>query len=64
MTFQFESVSAFFAMGGYSFYVWLSYGVTFIAMGILIWQSQREQRAVFEQTKKAIEREERLKSQL
>lgn len=63
MTFQFESISAFFAMGGYGFYVWLSYAVTFIAMGGLIWLSRREHKAILTQAKKDLAREERAKSQ-
>lgn len=42
MKFQFDSISEFFAMGGYGFYVWLAYGITFAAMFLLIWQSKRE----------------------
>ncbi|HHW7570977.1 TPA: heme exporter protein CcmD [Mannheimia haemolytica] len=61
MTFQFESISDFFAMGGYGFYVWLSYGVSFIAMIGLIWLSRREQKAILAQAKKEIMREEKLK---
>ncbi|HGO5815506.1 TPA: heme exporter protein CcmD [Mannheimia haemolytica] len=61
MTFQFESISDFFAMGGYGFYVWLSYGVSFIAMIGLIWLSRREQKAILAQAKKEIVREEKLK---
>ncbi|MBF4101627.1 heme exporter protein CcmD [Mannheimia haemolytica] len=54
MTFQFESISDFFAMGGYGFYVWLSYGVSFIAMIGLIWLSRREQKAILAQAKKRL----------
>lgn len=61
MTFQFESISDFFAMGGYGFYVWLSYGVSFIAMIGLIWLSRREQKAILAQAKKEIVCEEKLK---
>ncbi|MFA9500677.1 heme exporter protein CcmD [Mannheimia sp. E30BD] len=61
MTFQFESISDFFAMGGYGFYVWLSYAVTFIAMGGLIWLSRREHKAILAQAKKELAREEKLK---
>jgi len=31
---QWNSVSEFFAMGGYAFYVWGSFGLTFLIMGI------------------------------
>lgn len=59
MTFQFESISAFLAMGGYGFYVWLSYGVTILAMGVLIWLSRREQKAILNQAKKELARLEK-----
>ncbi|MEG9490673.1 heme exporter protein CcmD [Mannheimia indoligenes] len=64
MTFQFESISDFFAMGGYGFYVWLSYAVTFIAMGGLIWLSRRKHKAILAQAKKELAREEKLKQPL
>lgn len=31
---QFDSLDAFFAMGGYALYVWLSFGISFVA---LVW---------------------------
>lgn len=58
MTFQFNSFSEFFAMGGYGFYVWLSYGLTFLAVGLLIWQSKRESRQILQQVKKELAREQ------
>lgn len=61
MTFQFNSIADFFAMGGYGFYVWLSYGITFVAVGILIWQSKREIRQTLRQVKKSQLREAHLK---
>jgi len=36
---QFESLADFINMGGYAFYVWLSFGVTFAAMAIIAIQS-------------------------
>ncbi|SEK55024.1 heme exporter protein D [Colwellia chukchiensis] len=36
---QFDSVSAFLDMGGYGFYVWLSYGVSFAALALLVTSS-------------------------
>ncbi|MCP3429866.1 heme exporter protein CcmD, partial [Opacimonas viscosa] len=33
---QFESWQAFWHMGGYAFYVWTSFGVTFLAMGLIV----------------------------
>lgn len=59
MTFQFNSISEFFAMGGYGFYVWLSYAISFIAIGALIWQSKREIKQTLQQAKKEADREKR-----
>lgn len=59
MTFQFNSISEFFAMGGYGFYVWLSYAITFVAIGALIWQSKREIKQTLQQAKKEADRENR-----
>lgn len=61
MTFQFESISDFFAMGGYGFYVWLAYGITFAACGVLIWQSKREIRQTLQLTQKEQAREQQLR---
>lgn len=57
MTFQFNSISEFFAMGGYGFYVWLSYAMTFVAVGLLVWQSKREIKQTLQLAKKAQARE-------
>ena len=51
---QFDSLADFFAMGNYGFYVWLSYGISFVAMGWLIWQSKREQKQIVDQVKKEL----------
>lgn len=61
MTFQFNSLSDFFAMGGYGFYVWLSYGITFLVIGLLVWQSRREIKQPLKLAKKEAAREARLK---
>lgn len=61
MTFQFNSLSDFFAMGGYGFYVWLSYGITFLVIGLLVWQSCREIKQTLKLAKKEAAREARLK---
>lgn len=61
MTFQFESISDFFAMGGYGFYVWLAYGISFIAIAILIWYSKTEPKKTLRQVKKTLQRETKLK---
>ena len=35
----FDSFAEFMAMGNHGFYVWLAYGLTFIVLGSLAWQS-------------------------
>ena len=54
LQFQFNSLADFFAMGNYGFYVWLSYGISFVVMGWLIWQSKREQKQIVDQVKKEL----------
>ncbi|MCL1141057.1 heme exporter protein CcmD [Shewanella pneumatophori] len=58
---QFDSISEFINMGGYAFYVWLAYGVTFFSLGTLIVLSVRQKRKVLVEIAKKIQREERLK---
>lgn len=58
---QFDSISDFFNMGGYAFYVWLSYGVTFVCLSTLIITSARQKRKVLIEIAKKMNREERLK---
>lgn len=41
---HFDSWSAFWAMGGYGFYVWLAFGVSGVALVLLIVQSVRARR--------------------
>ena len=58
---QFNSFSDFFNMGGYAFYVWLSYGVTFGCLATLITMSVRQKRKVLIEIAKKMAREQRLK---
>ncbi|ABZ78647.1 Heme exporter protein D (CcmD) [Shewanella halifaxensis HAW-EB4] len=58
---QFDSISEFINMGGYAFYVWLAYGVTFFSLGTLVVLSVKQKRKVLVEIAKKIQREERLK---
>lgn len=58
---QFDSISAFFNMGGYAFYVWLSYGITFAALAMLMLVSLRKKHTVLREIAKQASREQRLK---
>ncbi len=43
---QFASFSEFLAMGGYGFYVWLSYGACVVILAGLGWQSYARNQAL------------------
>ncbi|AAP95692.1 heme exporter protein CcmD [[Haemophilus] ducreyi] len=64
MQFQFESIADFFAMGNYYFYVWLSYGLAFLAVGGLIWLSYREQKTVLRIVKKNLTTRNAIKAKI
>ena len=41
-----KSFSEFIAMGGYGFYVWGSFGVTFLVMGLELWLVNKRSKRV------------------
>ncbi|MBY5994300.1 heme exporter protein CcmD [Ferrimonas balearica] len=61
LTFQFASLGEFLNMGGYAFYVWLSYGVGALALIALIVNSARKRKTVLNNIAKKQAREERLR---
>lgn len=58
---QFDSISAFFDMGGYGFYVWLSYGVTAFTLGLLVVASLRNHKKIKLQIAQRQKRESKLR---
>jgi len=58
---HFESFSDFLAMGGYAFYVWLSYGAAFSLLIILTVVSVRGRNNLFKQIRSKQAREQKLK---
>ena len=58
---QFESFADFINMGGYAFYVWLSFGVTFAVMAIIAIQSFIKHRNLLQQVVVEKERKARIK---
>ena len=58
---QFDSFSAFLDMGGYAFYVWLSFGVTFGAMILLVVLSFRQHKGLLKSVLKEQQRQVRIK---
>ncbi|GGZ57595.1 heme exporter protein CcmD [Paraglaciecola sp. Hal342] len=59
---QFESFSAFVDMGGYGFYVWLSFGVSLLALGILAFDAVRQKKVLFNAVEKEQARKVRIKA--
>jgi heme exporter protein D len=45
-------VKEFLAMGGYAFYVWMSFGLTFVVMAAIAIGSRAERRRAIESVKK------------
>jgi heme exporter protein ccmD len=58
----FESWQDFLQMGGYGFYVWLSYGISFAAIVILAIQSYRDKSAVLREVRREQAREQRVQN--
>lgn len=58
----FTSLSDFIAMGGYSFYVWLAYGVSLLSVILLITNSLMKRKKIFHQVEQRIKREQRIKA--
>ncbi len=56
----FESLSDFWAMGGYASYVWSSFGITFLSMLILLITSLRRGDALLDEVKAKIDRQARI----
>lgn len=61
--FNFSSLSDFFAMGGYGFFVWLSFGGSLAALLILGWYSKRQQQQFIQQQASRAARESRVRQQ-
>ncbi|MBE3975282.1 heme exporter protein CcmD [Vibrio parahaemolyticus] len=57
---HFESLSDFFAMGGYASYVWSAFGITFLSMLILLITSLRRGDALIKEVKAKIDRQARI----
>lgn len=58
---QFDSFSSFVAMGGYGFFVWLSYGSALLLFVLLTWQSVQSHRQTKQKILKKYKRDETLR---
>jgi heme exporter protein D len=58
---QFDSISAFFDMGGYAFFVWLSYGVSAFLLATLVYSSHNNHKNVKNKIAQRLQREIKLR---
>jgi heme exporter protein D len=58
---QFDSISAFFDMGGYAFFVWLSYGVSAFLLAMLVLSSHSNHKKVKNKIAQRLHREKKLR---
>jgi heme exporter protein D len=58
---QFDSISAFLDMGGYAFFVWLSYGVSTFLLAALVYSSHNNHKKVKNKIAQRIQREVKLR---
>ena len=59
---EFDSVTAFFEMGGYGFFVWLAFGVSFLAMLVIYFESIIAKRKLFSFAQQEFARKQRIKA--
>jgi len=58
---QFDSISAFLDMGGYGFFVWLSYGVSTFLLAALVYSSHNNHKNVKNKIAQRLQREIKLR---
>ena len=58
----FASWSDFIAMGGYSFYVWLAYGVSLLSVFLLVISTVTKRKKIFKHVEQRLLREQRIKA--
>ncbi|AIU67473.1 heme transporter CcmD [Vibrio coralliilyticus] len=57
---HFESLSDFFAMGGYAGYVWSAFGITFFSMFVLLLVSIRRGKNLLNEVQSKVDRQARI----
>lgn len=57
----FSSLDDFLAMGGYGFYVWLAYGVSFLALIFLVLSTINKKNKIVKVVKQRVLRQQRIK---
>ncbi|MGR5176200.1 heme exporter protein CcmD [Vibrio parahaemolyticus] len=59
---HFESLSDFFAMGGYASYVWSAFGITFLSLIILLVSSVSRGKKLLKDVQAKIDRQARIEA--
>ncbi len=57
---EFSSISEFFAMGGYGFYVWLAYSISFLSLIVLIINTVNKRRTILKNVMQRTQRKQRI----
>lgn len=57
----FISVADFLSMGGYGFYVWLAYGLSFFSLTFLIITTRNKRDKIFKLVRQRLARQQRVK---
>lgn len=58
----FTSMIDFFAMGGYGFYVWLAYGISFLVLILLLINTIYKKNNIYKTVKQHLARQQRIKN--
>jgi heme exporter protein D len=56
----FDTITEFLAMGGYGFYVWLSYGITVLVLLALVWHGHAAGQQLRHAAQQQVQRQQRL----
>ena len=59
---QFDSLASFLDMGGYAFFVWLSFGAVLLMLAILLWHSLFEHKHTQHEIRQRLKRDAKLRS--
>ncbi|MEN8851440.1 MAG: heme exporter protein CcmD [Glaciecola sp.] len=57
---QFNSLAAFLDMGGYGFFVWLSYGISALSIMLMVLYMRHERRSLIQAVKAQVARKQRI----
>lgn len=57
---EFDSLAAFLDMGGYGFFVWLSYGISVLSIAVFVMYIQHDRRILIQTVKAQAARKQRI----